>query len=107
MTVRVEQVTAALVKVTSAKAIGPFGLVMWMGSPDAIGFNDNDFDEELLSIFTASRYRYASSPWVYEKGRALTIRGECENKSCFCTGACMIEAPAEKAKDEYYFKQKG
>tara|TARA_Y100001956_G_scaffold82954_1_gene107241 strand:+ start:9068 stop:9382 length:315 start_codon:yes stop_codon:yes gene_type:complete len=103
--IEVEQITAALIKVTSKRPVGPFNLIMWMGYPDAVSWDGQSVNESLISIFTAKEYQYANSPVVYARGVANKIKGDCENASCFCTGACMINPPEELARDEKYFNK--
>jgi hypothetical protein len=103
--IQVQQITAALIKVTSQKPVGPFSLVMWMGYPGEVSWDGQTLNKSLMSIFNAKEYQYANSSVVYARGVANKIKGDCENVSCFCTGACMIEPPEELAKDENYFNK--
>lgn len=102
---KVEQITAALIKITSKQPVGPFNLTMWIGYPDAVSWDGQNVNESLISIFTAKEYQYVNSPVVYARGVANKIKGDCENVSCFCTGACMIDPPEELARDENYFNK--
>ena len=105
--IQATKLTAALIKVTSLLPMGPDNLILWIGYPHDIDFDDGEVDLSKMSITNSKEYQYNDIDITYSYGKANKIHGKCPNlinkdSLCYCLGLCMTDAPLELQIDKNY-----
>lgn len=106
--IRIQKVTAALIKVTSDAPFGPDQLVLWVGKANDAQYDGFQVHESALTILSATEYRYTGHIFSYQQGVAQPLRGSCPNAPtlvCYCNSSCTLPPPEDIKVDPRWIEK--